>query len=61
VFPSRKQNFQEILPNLVEKMKQIYVLKKLTYCISATSSFDLWMSKGVHDIFALVTNFLGCD
>jgi len=25
------------------------------------TSFDLWMSKGVHDIFALVINFLGKD
>jgi len=23
--------------------------------------FDLWMFKGVHDIFALVINFLGFD
>jgi hypothetical protein len=61
VFPSRKQFFQEILPNSVEKTKQIYVLPKLIDYISTTSSFDLWMLKGVHDIFALVINFLGCD
>jgi hypothetical protein len=24
-------------------------------------AFDLWMSKGAHDIFALVMNFLGSD
>jgi hypothetical protein len=45
----------------VEKTKQIYVLPKLTNYIFATTSFDLWMSKGAHDIFALVMNFLGCD
>ncbi len=33
-------------------MKQVYVLPKLGDCVS-TTSFDLWMSKGAHDIFAL--------
>jgi hypothetical protein len=61
VFPSRKHFFQETLLNLVEKMKQVYVLTKLTDCISTTTNFDLWISKGAHDIFALVINFLGCD
>ncbi len=57
MFPSRKQFSQEILPNLVEKMKQVYVLPKLANCIFATTSFDLWISKGVHDIFVFVINF----
>jgi hypothetical protein len=61
VFPSRKQFSKEILLNFVEKTKQVYVLPKLTNCIFATTSFDLWMSKGVHDIFTFVINFLGCD
>jgi hypothetical protein len=61
VFLFRKQFFQEILPNLVEKTKQVYVLPKLTNYISATTSFDMWMSKGAHDIFALVINLLGYD
>jgi hypothetical protein len=52
--------FHEILPNLVEKMKQIYVWLKLTNSIS-TTSFDLWMSKGAHDVFTFVINFLGFD
>jgi hypothetical protein len=39
----------------------IYVLPKLTDYIFAIGSFDLWMSKSVHDIFALVINFLGFD
>jgi hypothetical protein len=45
----------------VEKTKQVYVLPKLTDCIFATLSFDLWMLKGAHDIFALVIIFLKCD
>jgi len=40
-------------------MKQIYIFPKLIDYISTTTSFDLWMSKGVHDIFVLVINFLG--
>jgi hypothetical protein len=56
VFPSKKHFFHEISPNLVEKMKQVCVLPKLIDCI-----FALWMSKGAHDIFALVIKNLGCD
>jgi hypothetical protein len=48
VFPSRNMFSQEILDNLVEKMKQEYVLLKLKQCYFATN-FDLWMSKGAHD------------
>jgi hypothetical protein len=45
----------------VEKTKQAYVLPKLTNYISAATNFDMWMSKGVHDIFALVINLLGSN
>jgi hypothetical protein len=51
VFPLRKQFYQKVLPNLVEKTKQEHVLPKLIKCNIATSSFDLWMSQGVHVIF----------
>ncbi len=30
-------------------------------CILTTFTFDLWMSKRVHDIFAIVINFLSND
>jgi hypothetical protein len=36
----------------------MYVLPKLENCISIIANFDLWMSKGAHDIFALVIKFL---
>jgi hypothetical protein len=45
----------------VEKTKQVYGLPKLTDCTSNKVNFDLWMSKGAHDIFALVINFLEFD
>jgi hypothetical protein len=34
-------------------------LPKLKTCYFAITSFDLWMSKGTHDVFALMINFLG--
>jgi len=45
----------------VEKMRQVYVLPKLGYYISATTSFELWMSNGAHDMFVVVINFLGSN
>jgi hypothetical protein len=58
VFPSRKMFSQEVLVDLMEKKKEEYVSPKLKQCYFATSSFDLWMSKGAHDVFALVISFL---
>ncbi len=46
---------------LVEKTKELYVLTILIKCHFPTTSFDLWMSKARHDIFALVINFLRDD
>jgi hypothetical protein len=43
------------------KTKQLYVLPNLIECNSTITSFDLWMSKGVHNIFALVIYFLGAN
>jgi len=44
----------EVLPNLVEKMKNIYVLPKLANCIFITS-FNVWMSEGAHIIYFLLS------
>ncbi len=33
----------------------------LPNCILTTFTLDLWMSKKVHDIFAIVVNFLSND
>jgi hypothetical protein len=43
----------------VEKTKETYVLPLLNDCSCAIASFDLWMSKGAHDVFVLVISFLG--
>ncbi len=45
----------------MEKPKQLYVLLASIKCHFAIASFDLWMSKGGHDIFVLVINFVGVD
>ncbi len=58
MFPSRKTFSQEIFVNLVENTKEEHVLPKLKQCYSTIASFDLWMSKGAHDVFALVISIL---
>jgi hypothetical protein len=45
----------------VEKTKQEHVWPELIDCIFMTCIFNLWMSKGGHDIFDLIINFLGYD
>jgi hypothetical protein len=42
--------------NFPRDMKQKYVFLKL-----ANYNFDLWMSKGTHDVFALVITLLGVN
>jgi hypothetical protein len=61
VFPSIKYFSNELLHELMENIKQLYVLQALIECHFTTKSFDLWMSKVSHDIFALVISFLGND
>ncbi len=56
VLPSTKQFLKEVLSKL-EKNNQLFVLPALANCYFVTT-FDLWMSKGAYDIFALVNNFL---
>jgi hypothetical protein len=60
-FPSKRQFSQEILPRLIEKKNQQYVILTLANFSFAIVSFDLWMSKGAFDVFALGINFLSSD
>jgi hypothetical protein len=55
-FFSRKTFSQNMLLDPTEKTKQTYILLVLTNCVGITR-FDLWISKGEHDIFTLVVNF----
>lgn len=41
--------------------KNKYVLTILVDCVFIITNFDLWMSKGTYNVFALVMNFLRED
>jgi hypothetical protein len=56
-----EHSFYVVLLELVEKIKETYVLPLLNDKCCAIANFDLWMSKGAHDVFALVIIFLGFD
>jgi DNA-directed RNA polymerase subunit H (RpoH/RPB5) len=45
----------------LEKTNQLYVVLTLAKCYFITTKFDLWMSKGAYNVFALVINFLSND
>jgi hypothetical protein len=57
-FPSRKIFVDDVFFGLVEKTMLTYVHLALANCILAICTFDLWMSKGAHDVFVVVVNFL---
>jgi len=44
--------------NLVEKTMMLLCLAYIGSCLSITYTFDLWMSKGAHDIFVMVVNVI---
>jgi hypothetical protein len=44
---------------MVKKTMDHHVLPNLTSIIVNSNSFDLWMSHGSVDVFALVIKFLG--
>ncbi len=60
-FPSKKAFIDDILLTLVNKTLTKYVQPTLAKCLIATCIFDLWMSKGGHDIFVMVVNFLSTN
>jgi hypothetical protein len=47
-----------MLPAMVTKTIQLHVLLRLAETTTLSTSFDLWMSKGGVDTFALVINYL---
>ncbi len=57
-FSSRKVFTKKVLPSLVNTTSTEFVQFALVECLTATCTFDLWMSKGAHDVFAMVVNFL---
>ncbi len=57
-FPIQKAFVENVLLNLVEKTMVMYVQLALASCLLAIRTFDLWMLKGVHDIFVVNVNFI---
>jgi hypothetical protein len=47
-----------MLPAMVKKTMQLHVLPRLVEVTTLSTSFDLWMSRGGMDTFALVINYL---
>jgi hypothetical protein len=60
-FASKKIISYELLLELVEKTKELYVLLALTLCHFAIASFDMWYQKVDKIFFALVINFKKVD
>jgi hypothetical protein len=58
VFPSCATFVKEVLPIMVTKTIQLHVLPGLVKTTTLLVSFDLWMSRGGVDTFALVINCL---
>jgi len=55
LIPFMKVFSHDVLLNIVEKTKQTYVLPFFQKCyLSMIANFDLSMSKGAHNVFALV-------
>jgi len=54
-------SFHDVLPGIMEKTKQTNVLPFVEECHSTIVSFDLCMSKGAHDVFALDITCLGSN
>ncbi len=46
---------------LVEKTMTTYVQLALVDYLLATYNFDLWMSKGMRDVFVIVVSFISSD
>lgn len=58
LFPSRLEFLDDVIPKLVSKTLEKYVVPSLAGCTTATVSFDLWMSCSEGAIYAVVVNFI---
>ncbi len=58
-FPSKKHFHARNSTIVKGENKILHVFITLEECHFSTISFDLWMSEGAYDVFALVINFLG--
>jgi hypothetical protein len=61
VFLSQKNVFTKSFTWFGEEDEIGVCFAKIERMLFIISNFDLWMSKGAHDVFALVISFLGMD
>jgi len=61
VYTPKKTFVEKVLLGLVEKTMTIYVQLALVDYLLTNYNFDLWMSKGVRDVFVVVVSFISSD
>ncbi len=61
VFPSKKAFVEGNFLSFVQKTLVEYAQFILAKCDLIICTFDLWMSKGVHDVFSMVVIFFLSD
>jgi len=49
---------QHVIPSLMVKTMEQYVILALDSYVTTIASFDLWMFRSKHDTFVLVINFI---
>ncbi|KAG0556897.1 hypothetical protein KC19_11G087000 [Ceratodon purpureus] len=57
-FPAGRQLADEVIPRMVSQTMEKYILPALAGCVTATASFDLWMSRRGVNTVALVIHFI---
>ncbi len=58
LFPSHLQLLEKVFHIMITVSMDMHVLPKLVSTAIVSTSFDLWMSKGGVNTFALVINYL---
>lgn len=56
--PNRRTLTEKMIPNIVSDINEACVFPKINDAESITLSFDLWMSRGVEDVFDIYAHFL---
>jgi hypothetical protein len=57
-FPFQSNPIEHVLPTMVQKTMDLHVQPSFVTITTFFASFDLWMSRGGANIFALVINYL---
>ncbi len=61
VYTPKKTLVEKVLLGLVEETMTTYVQLALVDYLLAIYNFDLWMSKGMWDVFVVVVSFISSD